>query len=281
MTKFDDALKSFNNAQNQVSNSFDTAINALDQAQEFVDGSKAPSTLGYGTRQSKLPNNRQAFSTRNVIHWIVPEGPIIQMYINPQNLSVNNRKDVFPTRTKGGYVVQYFGSQLTTLRISGNTGTSGIEGINVLHDLYRYEQLAFDPYALYMAAENYNKTYAGNIFGEDSAFSAGEQFVTSLIGQSTSMMSNAQPPSLADIAFRIEMYYAGEVFRGFFTDFNVTEDSNNLGIFTYDLNFTVTQRRGFRQNFFAWHRSANDGPSHTDSENGVPYSYSSLLEYPR
>lgn len=277
MTKFDDAVNDLKNADNSVADAFTDLAGSLTEAQEFINGSQTPSTLGYGTRQSKLQNNRQAVSTRNVIHWVVPEGPIIQMYINPQSLTITSGKDIQSTRTKGGYVMQYFGPKLFTLRIAGNTGTSGIEGINVLYDLYRYEQLAFDPYALYMAADNYDKTYSSNIFGEDSALSAGDEFVSSLLGQSAAPLTNINPPSLADIAFRVEMFYAGEVFRGYFTDFTVTEQAENLGIFSYDMNFTVTQRRGFRQNFFAWHRSANDGPSQTDPATGVPYSYSSLI----
>ena len=281
MGSFDEVTGGIRNAAGEVSDGFSQVTGPLGGALDLFNGSLAPSTLGYGTRQSKLGNNRTAYSTRNVIHWVVPEGPIIQMYINPQSIRYSYQKDVPATRTKGGYLMQYFGPQLPKLTISGTTGTSGIEGINVLYDLYRHEQLVFDPYALYMAAENFNKAYSENIFGADSALSQGAQFVTSLIGQSTAPFANMQPPSLADLAFRIEMYYSGEVYRGFFTDFSVNEDANDMGMFKYDMGFSVTQKRGFRQNFFAWHRSANDGPSNTDPQNGVPYNYSSLLEFSR
>lgn len=280
MGSFSDVTNGLKEAQNTVSDAFSEVSGALNGVVDYFGGSPTPSTLGYGTRQSKLGNNRQAFSTRNIIHWVVPEGPVIQMYVNPQSIRYSYQKDIQSVRTKGGFLIQYFGPQLPRLTISGTTGTSGIEGINVLYDLYRYEQLAFDPYALYMASENYRKTTTSNIL--DSGFENVAMGVAgALMGQSSNPTTNMQPPSLADIAFRIEMFYAGEVYRGYFTDFSVTERADNIGLFDYDMNFVVTQKRGFRQNFFAWHRSANEGPSNSDPNNGVPYSYSSLLAYPR
>jgi hypothetical protein len=266
-----DALGDVKDARGAVNDSFGSAAGYLNEGLEFFSGSATPSTLGYGTRQSKLQNNRAAVSTRQIIHWAVPEGPVIQMYVNPQTITYNYGKDISPQRTRGGYVVQYFGPKLTTLRIGGTTGSSGIEGINVLYDLYRYEQLAFDPYALYLAAEAYE-----NIQSEFNP-----SLASTLFGDAGSVTTNVNPPSLADMAFRVEMFYAGEVYRGFFTEFTVNEKADNIGLFDYDMSFTVTQKRGFRQNFFAWHRSAVDGPSNSNPRYGAPYSYSSLIEVPR
>lgn len=251
----------------------------LEQAQEDFFGSPTPSTLGYGTRQSKLPANRQGTEVRQIIHWIVPEGPIIQMYVNPQSITYSYPKDVIETRSKGGYILQYFGPQLPSLSISGTTGSSGQEGINVLNDLYLYEQIALDPYALYNASKSSMQAFAGNIFGEDSALTAGAEFVDSLIGGSQAGIptANVNPPSLADIAFRIEMYYRGSVYRGYFSNFTVTESVDKLGWFDYSLTFKVTKKSGFSSNFFKWHRSAVDGPSNSDPNFGVPYSYNSLV----
>lgn len=241
---------------------------------------QTPSAFGYGTRQSRLPNNRVAVDTRHVIHWLVPEGPIVQMYINPSNISIAYKKVLNPVRTKGGYVVQYWGEDLTAITLSGTTGTSGIEGINVLLDVYRNEQLAFDPYALYLQSQVTHETLVGNIFGEDSALTAGSNFVSALIGGAQSLIPSAaqNPPSLASLAFTVEMYHGGEVFRGFFENFTVTESADKIGLFDYNITFMSTQKRGFRQNFFAWHRSAVSGPSHTDPINGVPYSFSNLVQ---
>jgi len=46
-----------------------------------------------------------------------------------------------------------------------------------------------------------------------------------------------------------------------------------MGLFTYDIKFTVTQRRGYRTNNFAFQRSANSGPSNT---NVIPLSFSDV-----
>lgn len=245
-----------------------------------LPGNTAPSSFGYGTRQSRLPNNRAATDTRQIIHWLVPEGPLVQMYINPQNMVVSEKKSNQPTRTKGGFVLQYWGEELTRISLSGTTGTSGIEGINVLRDIYRNEQLSFDPYALYLEAQANAEVLAGNVFGEDSALNAGESFLTSILSGSQSFIPSAaqSPPSLASLAFTVEMYHAGRVYRGYFDDFSVTEDVNNMGMFTYQIAFIATQTRGFRQNFLGWHRSATSGPSRTDPRHGRPYSYSTLVD---
>ncbi len=274
------SLQDFEKAFSSINDTFESAAQVLEKTAESFNGSSSPSTIGFGTRQSKLPDNRVAVDTRNIIHWLVPEGPIIQMYINPKSISANWVKDVPDTRTKGGFVIQYFGPKLLELNIRGTTGTSGIEGINVLYDLYRYEQLAMDPYALANAAANYQNTLSNEIFGENNVLGSGEDFANTILSGSINqnLLQTQVPPSLADIAFKVEMYYSGLVYRGYFTSFSVEEQSENLGFFDYTLNFKVTQQRGFRQNFLAWHRSPNEGPSHTDPVHGVPYSFSSLQE---
>jgi hypothetical protein len=56
------------------------------------------------------------------------------------------------------------------------------------------------------------------------------------------------------------MYYDGWVFRGYFQDMTVTESADNF-LLSYDINFVVTQRRGYRGNYMPWHRSPKHGPS--------------------
>ncbi len=79
-------------------------------------------------------------------------------------------------------------------------------------------------------------------------------------------------PSLASIALGVEMYYTGWVFHGFFTSFSFRESSERLGLFDYNIGFTVTQRRGYRTNSLPWQRSAISGPSN-NSEGGTPLSF--------
>lgn len=238
-----------------------------------------PANNGLGTRQSLLQNERAAVSERKLIRWLIPDGPIVEMYINPQNISYNGSKSISTVRTKGGYNFQYWGPELVKLSISGTTGTSGIEGINVLEDIYNAEQLAFDPYALYLAKKVDQETFSDGIFGSNSALSAGDQFISFLENGSQAALPTQVDnfPSLAALAFGIEMYYSGKVYHGFFTAFTVREDVNNLGMFDYTMEFTATQVRGFRQNFLAWHRSATSGPSNSDPVHGTPHSFGYLV----
>lgn len=270
--------------------------NAFDVAQQFLGNGAAastgsfatdqvPSQSGLNTRQGRIRNNRPAVNARNIMHWLIPEQPIVQMYINPQNVTYSYKKSISSQRTKGGFLLQYWGEDLTSLRLSGTTGTSGIEGINVLLDVYRSEQLALDPYALFLASKQ-DQTSLENLGSNIGNAIGGE--VGSVIGsvagsllQSGANAANPNPtrptPSLAQLAFTVELYWSGEVFRGFFQSFTVTESAENLGLFNYDIEFTVTQKRGFRQNFLGWHRSATSGPSNSNPQFGTPHSFGSLV----
>ena len=240
-----------------------------------------PSTSGLSSRQARIPNERQAQSTRKIMHWLIPEGPIVQMYINPQSVKITKKKGINYVRTKGGFIIQYWGEDLTKITLSGTTGTSGIEGINVLDDVYRNEQLAFDAYGLYLAQKQQQDTFAADLFGIGSSISNGSPggFVDSLLGASeqAAPQASTQAPTLASLAATVELYWSGEVYRGFFEAFDYDEEVNKLGMFDYTLSFTATQKRGHRSNFLAWHRSATSGPSNSDPEFGTPHSFGTLL----
>lgn len=268
---------------------FDSVGNIIGKSVQSSDGfvaNNVPSVTGLGTRTGRLPANRTGISTRKLIHWLVPEGPIVQMYINPQNITYNYSKAIENQRTKGGFVIQYWGENLTILNITGTTGSSGIEGINVLHDIYRNEQLAFDPYALFQAAALQEQARQANafdlgldVFGASSFESGAFNFAESLFGSAQEEIGqNTQGPTLASLATQVEMYWSGEVYRGYFNNFIITERADNLGMFEYSIQFTVTQKRGFRSNFLAWHRSPVFGPSNSDPTLGPPYSYSNLTD---
>ena len=66
------------------------------------------------------------------------------------------------------------------------------------------------------------------------------------------------------------MFYNGWVFRGYFKSMNFTEKAENF-LIDYNMNFVVTQRSGYRTNYFPFQRSANSGPSNSSS---VPNSFS-------
>jgi len=220
-----------------------------------------------GLPSSKVPSQQPGAATRNIAHWFVPEVGVVNMYLNPQSIAYNLKKLITNERTKGGYIVQYWGEELTTLALRGHTGSSGVEGLNVLYEIYRAEQYLFDPIALTMAASSslngLNSTIdatLGNLGGLQSAVSNS----TSGLLQVDPASQNILPrnvPSLASIALGMELYWSGWVFRGYFTGFNFTESAERLGLFEYDIAFTVTQRRGYRTNFLPWQHSAINGPS--------------------
>lgn len=255
-------------------------------------GSNTPSAQGDGVRQTKIPSLRTGQFTRNMVRWLVPEVGIVEMFINPKNISYKDSKQITEQRTKGGYVLQYWGEELTQISLQGTTGSSGVEGINVLFDIYRAEQIALDPQALVLASQLDKQNsdifgflgdggLLGEVAGAFGADTAGGG--SSLVERLSAGSRSAQPevsrarPTLAAYAFTVEMYWSGWVYRGYFKDFQVTESADNLGMFEYNISFVATQRRGIRNNFLGWHRSATDGPSNSSAIGGVPHSYGTLV----
>jgi len=224
-----------------------------------------------GLPSSQVPSQQQGNAVRNIMYWFVPEVGVVNMYINPQSVAYNLKKLITPERTKGGYVVQYWGEELTTMSLRGHTGSSGVEGLNVLYEVYRAEQYLFDPIALTMAGLN-------SISGMNDSVDAALGNLGGLANSITNATSGAlqldpasqnilprNVPSLASMALGMELYWSGWVFRGFFTSFTFNESAERIGMFDYDIGFTVTQRRGYRFNSMAWQHSAIDGPSNWDS----------------
>lgn len=236
-----------------------------------------------------LPSSHASFSrqshrnTRHIIHWFVPEVGVINMYVNPQHINYKFGKLINSERTKGGYVLQYWGENLPVLSISGNTGSSGIEGINVLQEIYRAEQINFDPIALTMASDSMVSGLGDLVGGVGQAigglggdlFSAATNGALGLNPLTRSILPR-NPPTLAALAFSVEMFYAGKVYRGFFSSFSFDEDAGEVGFFKYQMEFTVTQTRGQRINTMPWQRPATQGPSN-NSVGGTPFSYGSRV----
>lgn len=240
-----------------------------------------PGSDGTGLPSSKIPSQRFARPKREVIRWFVPEVGLVSQYVNPQQINYAHKKLIFPQRTKGGYIVSYFGQELASLRLSGHTGSSGIEGLNVLYEIYKAEQLNFDPIALTMAADS-SVTGLNDLI--DSALGNLGGFGTSIANSTLGLFGldpasqNVLPrdvPSLASLALGVEMYYGGLVHRGFFTSMSYRESSQELGLINYDIEFMVTQRRGYRTNSLPWQRSAISGPSN-NGLGGVPLSFQDL-----
>lgn len=268
---------------NQIISGVNQSIDALNKAnplsqsaqEQFKsDGFGLPASFsadGSGLPSSKVPAYRNSQLKRNIITWFVPEFGMVRMYVNPNSISYNHKKLISKDKTKGGYTLQYWGEELSQLNISGTTGGAGIEGINVLYEIYRAEQYAFDGTGLSLAANNASQpnllnSLLGNS-GDSQSLLGGivggvSGSVSSLLGMdspNTALVANSIN-SLAQLAFTVEMYYNGWVYRGFFESMTINEKADNF-LLEYNMIFNVTQRRGYRLNYFPWSKSATDGPS--------------------
>jgi hypothetical protein len=284
MTSLDNIISGVNTAQNALN----AASNPLNNGNLTPNaGFLAPDTPeanGNGLPYSQIANNfDQSIIRRNIISWFVPQFGVAQMFINPQNISYNNKKLITKERTKGGFTLQYWGEDLTTINISGTTGSAGIEGINMLYEIYRAEQYAFDAVGLTLAANNASADVAANLVNNvggalgqftnsllpsnlqgspQTAAAGGAGLLGGILGLDSpnNTLSARNIPSLAQLAFTVEMYYDGWVFRGYFDSMNITERADNF-LLDYQMVFMATQRRGYRTNYFPWSHAANTGYS--------------------
>ena len=81
-------------------------------------------------------------------------------------------------------------------------------------------------------------------------------------------------PTLGGFATSMIIYWQGECYKGYFTDFKVDESADKPGWFEYGFNFTIIKRTGMRKNSMAWHRNPYDSA-------GVPVTASVPKEGPR
>jgi hypothetical protein len=285
-------LNDLGNIGTGLGNAIAGGATALDQAvnstqQGFQQGGFTAPAIPNGNNGNGLPSSniaplRTAVSGRDVAHWFIPDVGIVNMYINPQTIRYGRKKLITTERTKGGFSSQYWGEELMTLELNGHTGSSGVEGLNVLEEVYRSEQILFDPIALTMAADNSISgmndlidSALGNLGGFPAALSQSTLGVLGLDPASQNILPQ-NPPSLAAMAFGIELYYNNWVFRGWFNSFSYTESVSPLGLWEYQISFTVSQRRGYRLNTMPWQKSAISGPSN-NGIGGPPLSVGSLI----
>lgn len=201
-------------------------------------------TPGPNYRGSNGTTNRD----RQVMTWRLPNGSSVQMYMNPENFTVRDSKQITPTRTKGGFVVQYWGDNLTQLTLSGTTGSSGVQGIQVLRDIYRSENKAFELVAATQTRDLITAFENGG-FDLDKAEESLNTIAEKLADRNFILR-----PSLASLSLGVMLFYQGIQYRGFFTEFSMTESVSKLGLFDYSMAFSVTETRGSRKNFMAWHK---------------------------
>ncbi|MAE87512.1 MAG: hypothetical protein CMB80_32565 [Flammeovirgaceae bacterium] len=208
-----------------------------------------------------------------------------QLYMNPQTINIRDKKFIKSDLTKGGFVTQYWGEDLTSIEVSGITGSSGIEGISVLRSIYRHEQLQYrhvlkqrqekiaeaaQAAALEAEALLTERTGVGGTLTNVADVLTGGAFSENMDGLGNVMdiilapftggtaaesLANAVGiPSLAAFATNVDMYYQGVFFRGYFENFSVTENAQEPGHFSYQFTFKVTRTTGERKNFMPWHK---------------------------
>ena len=192
---------------------------------------------------------RTGVPTRELLTWRTPNLGYVKMYINPQRMTIDESKDIQTARTKGGFVIQYPGENLTQISIDGTTGSAGIEGINILEQVYRAEQESFEGIAIALE-ERVSVMQMSSITGLSSFL---DPNLFQLASDSVRNFGRPQP-TLASLAANIELFFQGVLYRGFFTKFSVTEQAPESGHFSYNTAFTAYAKQGVRRNFMPWHR---------------------------
>ena len=233
----------------------------------------------------------------------------VQLYLNPHTFNISDNKILQSKQTKGGFMTQYWGEKLTQITMMGTTGSSGIEGINIIRQIYRHEQIrmrellaerqrAIAERAVQSASEaaitsqertglagtltNIADLATGGAFSQAvSGVGNAIDIITEPFSGSDSSVSSRKsfgaPPTMAALATSVDMYYQGETFRGYFEGLEVKEQGQQPGLFDYTLRFTVTRTTGSRSNFMPWHRNPYDhdgearkAPPSTVSKNLYP-----------
>lgn len=233
-------------------------------------GNTGELNLSYPDIIANYPNTPMARRNRQLMRWRVPGMGFVDMYINPQQMTIAEKKIISKQRTKGGFAIQYWGEELINIKISGNTGSSGVEGINILRKIYRAEQESFQQVEQILIDR---LSTLSNSLGRIGSFAeqAAQRGIGSAAGNLISdFLGGARNvpllPTLGSLALSVEMYYQGVVYKGYFEDFNVIEStSNGVGLFNYDMTFVAIDKRGVRTNFMPWHRS----PASTDGSGNI------------
>jgi len=209
---------------------------------------------------------------RDVIFWRAPGIGYIEMYINPQQIRIDNTKIAQSTRTKAGFIYQYAGEDLTRITIEGTTGSSGIEGINLLEKVYRSEQLTFSEFASQL--DSSAQAVPGIAGAADQLLGGlgqvGKELSSFLGSQLLPDIYNQPFPTLASLAAAVEMHHQGVVYRGYFESFGYSESAQTPGLFDYSIRFTAYGKIGERLNFMPWHRTPD---KQSDSKSITNFSF--------
>jgi len=117
-------------------------------------------THGLEQRKSFIPMAFQITSPFNSRRVLLPHALV--MHVNPQNYAETHTKKLERIQTRGGFVEQHWGDELTEIRADGTTGAfmniyTGLSSVmrhktiawdraRDLHDLYRNNGSVYDPF---------------------------------------------------------------------------------------------------------------------------------------
>lgn len=224
---------------------------------------------------------------------------LIPCYISPQNFRTEEGKIITETMTKGGFIIEYWGEKLQVINVDGTTGSGGIEAIEILHSIYRNEQIQMEQLlrnrARTLSQESAaalqdtatSTAQAGIVSALDSLFEDGfseiingvksvVEEITDIFEDTVEDITNPVTliPSLGAFAVAVDLYMQGAKYRGYFSSFTVSESADSPGLFDYSFSFSVLRKVGKRKNFMPWHRNPYDA-------NGNPVQASIPIQGPQ
>lgn len=152
----------------------------------------------------------------------LPQNLKLVLHTNPHNLKITHKRNVQQIQTKGGYVIQHWGSDPSEVALEGvsggfqrlYTGVTSITGGPFAQDLggTRRDTLAYDRFLDLLALFHHN----GALFG---------------------------PDGLIVLQGSVRMTFNGQEFDGFFSNFSFTEDTSNPFMFKFSAGFIVEHER--------------------------------------
>ena len=140
---------------------------------------------------------------------LLPE--YLYLHVNPQNMDFSYDKLIDRTQTKGGFVEQHFGEELSSISASGSTGAF----VSVQDGVTTYNRRDTIAYRKIMQLKDVFKNN-GSVYDDKGR-----------------------------VKFRgkIRIIFGGGIYDGFFTDFSISESADEPFNFQVSWSFTVEKER--------------------------------------
>lgn len=135
----------------------------------------------------------------------------LYLHVNPQSMDFSYAKIIDRTETKGGFVEQHFGEELTSISASGSTGAF----VSVQDGVTLYNRRNTIAYRKIMQLKDVFKNN-GAVYNDRGS---------------------------VEFRGRIRIVFGGGIYDGFFTDFSFTESSEEPFNFQVNWSFSVEKER--------------------------------------